>query len=160
MTESGAFWGIVAGFVVNVGMNAMSMAAGEMAGAGGSDSDRRHQQLRCDTLGIEQGHVTQNEVDYRTLLHHMPTSEREPQAVRQTLVWAKVMVLAGMGITASLAFFYALPYPERYKLSRSNPGSAQVSGEMLAIAYGVVLTASGLWIWRQVLKDYGADGDE
>ena len=26
---------------------------------------------------------------------------------------------------------------------------------MLAIAYGVVLTASGLWIWRRVLKDYG-----
>ena len=25
---------------------------------------------------------------------------------------------------------------------------------MLAIAYGAVLTASGLWIWRRVLKDY------
>ena len=36
-----------------------------------------------------------------------------------------------------------------------------MSGEMmLAIAYGVVLTASGLWIWWRVLKDYGADGDE
>ncbi len=40
----------------------------------------------------------------------MPASEREPQAVRQTLVWAKVMVLAGLVIAASLAFFYALPY--------------------------------------------------
>ena len=54
--------------------------------------------------------MTQNEVDYRTLLHHMPASEREPQAIRQTLVWAKVMVVAGVVIAASLAFFYALPY--------------------------------------------------
>ena len=36
-----------------------------------------------------------------------------------------------------------------------------MSGEMmLAIAYGVVLTASGLWIWRRVLKDYGAGSDD
>ena len=40
----------------------------------------------------------------------MPVSETEPQAVRQTLVWAKVMVVAGLVIAASLAFFYALPY--------------------------------------------------
>ena len=54
--------------------------------------------------------MTQNEVDYRTRLHHMPASEREPEAVRQTLVWAKVMVVGGVAIAASLAFFYALPY--------------------------------------------------
>ena len=40
----------------------------------------------------------------------MPASETEPQAVRQTLVWAKVMVVGGVVIAASLAFFYALPY--------------------------------------------------
>ena len=113
MTESGAFWGMVAGFVVNVGMNAMSLAG------------LVKWPVLADPILIgvissyvvirwisNRGHVTQNEVDYRTLLHHMPTSEREPQAVRQTLVWAKVMVLAGMGIAASLAFFYALPYQE------------------------------------------------
>ena len=54
--------------------------------------------------------MTQSEVDYRTRLHHMPASEREPEAVRQTLVWAKVMVVGGVVIGASLAFFYALPY--------------------------------------------------
>ena len=30
--------------------------------------------------------------------------------MRQTLVWAKVMVVAGLVIAASLTFFYALPY--------------------------------------------------
>ena len=111
MTESGAFWGMVAGFVVNIGMNAMSL--------GGLVK----WPVLADPILIgvissyvviswisNRGDVTQNEVDYRTLLHHMPVSEREPQAVRQTLVWAKVMVVAGLLIAASLAFFYALPY--------------------------------------------------
>ena len=111
MTESGAFWGMVAGFVVNVGMNAMSLAGlvtwpvladPILIGVISSYVVVRWVSTR--------GHVTQNEVDYRTLLHHMPASETEPQAVRQTLVWAKVMVVAGLVIAASLAFFYALPY--------------------------------------------------
>lgn len=30
-----------------------------------------------------------------------------------------------------------------------------MSGEVvLALAYGLVLTISGLWIWRRVIKDY------
>jgi hypothetical protein len=30
-----------------------------------------------------------------------------------------------------------------------------VSGEVvLALAYGLVLTTSGLWIWRRVIRDY------
>lgn len=30
-----------------------------------------------------------------------------------------------------------------------------VSGEvLLALAYGLVLTTSGLWIWRRVVRDY------
>ncbi|GIR82774.1 MAG: hypothetical protein CM15mP84_05220 [Cellvibrionales bacterium] len=43
---------------------------GDMAGAGGPDSDRRHQQLLVIRWISTRGHVTQNEVDYRTLLHH------------------------------------------------------------------------------------------
>lgn len=37
-----------------------------------------------------------------------------------------------------------------------------MSGEVvLALAYGLILTTSGLWIWRRVVKDYLNDrGDE
>ena len=37
-----------------------------------------------------------------------------------------------------------------------------MSGEVvLALAYGIVLTTSGLWIWRRVVKDYlNHKGDE
>tara|TARA_S200000501_G_scaffold286247_1_gene270663 strand:- start:299 stop:418 length:120 start_codon:yes stop_codon:yes gene_type:complete len=30
-----------------------------------------------------------------------------------------------------------------------------ISGEvLLALAYGLILTISGLWIWQRVIKDY------
>jgi hypothetical protein len=37
-----------------------------------------------------------------------------------------------------------------------------VNGEVvLALAYGLVLTTSGLWIWRRVIRDYlNHEGDE
>ena len=37
-----------------------------------------------------------------------------------------------------------------------------MSGEVvLALAYGLVLTTSGLWIWRRVIRDYlSHEGDE
>ena len=125
MTESAAFWGMVAGFVVNVGMNAMSLAG------------LVKWPVLADPILIgvissyvvirwisKRGHVTQNEIDYRVLLHHMPASEREPEAVRQTLVWAKVMVVAGMVIAASLAFFYALPYQAAVQTSLATTAGA------------------------------------
>ena len=36
-----------------------------------------------------------------------------------------------------------------------------MSGEViLAVAYGLVLTFSGLWIWRRVIKDYRDNTDD
>ena len=37
-----------------------------------------------------------------------------------------------------------------------------MSGEVvLALVYGLVLTTSGLWVWRRVVKDYlNHKGDE
>ena len=111
LTEPGAFWGMVAGFVVNVGMNAFSLAGVVkwpvladpiLIGVISSYVVTRWLSNR--------GQMTQHEDEYRALLHHMPVTERETEAVRQTLVWAKVMVVMGMVIAASLAFFYALPY--------------------------------------------------
>ena len=36
-----------------------------------------------------------------------------------------------------------------------------MSGEVvLALAYGLVLTTSGLWVWRRVIRDYLDRGGE
>jgi hypothetical protein len=47
---------------------------------------------------------------YRDALHHMPAQERDPLAIRQTLVWPKVMVAMGLLIAVAMTLFYALPY--------------------------------------------------
>ena len=44
--------------------------------------------------------------------------------MRQTLVWAKVMVVAGLVIAASLAFFYALPYQAAVQISVTETAGA------------------------------------
>ena len=55
----------------------------------------------------------------------------------------------------------ALPASDR-KYRASSEGGRIVSGEVvLALAYGLVLTTSGLWIWRRVIRDYlSHEGDE
>ena len=42
----------------------------------------------------------------------MPTAERDPETVRQTLLWPKVMVVMGALIAALMTLFYALPHQE------------------------------------------------
>ena len=39
-----------------------------------------------------------------------PAQERDPLAIRQTLVWPKVMVAMGVLIAVAMTLFYALPY--------------------------------------------------
>jgi sodium/pantothenate symporter len=111
ITESGAFWGMVTGFGVNVGMNALSV------------TDLVEWPVVADPIlvGVVSSYVAVRIASkrgghsiaasaYRDALHHMPAQEREPLAIRQTLVWPKVMVAMGVLIAVAMTLFYALPY--------------------------------------------------
>ena len=113
ITESGAFWGMAVGFAVNVGMNALSVAGlvkwPVMA-------DPILVGVICSYIAVafvsRRGTVTAAESDYQNGLHLMPSAERDPETVRQTLIWPKVMVAMGAAIAALMTLFYALPYQE------------------------------------------------
>ena len=113
VTESGAFWGMAVGFVVNVGMNALSLAGlvkwPVMA-------DPILVGVVCSYIAVEivsrRGTVTATESAYQQGLHLMPSAERDPETVRQTLLWPKVMVVMGALIAVLMTLFYALPYQE------------------------------------------------
>ena len=111
ITESGAFWGMVTGFGVNVGMNALSLAGFVewpviadpiLVGVVSSyiavriASNPRYHSIVAST--------------YRDALHQMPAQERDPLVIQQTLVWPKVMVAMGVLIAVAMTLFYALPY--------------------------------------------------
>lgn len=111
ITESGAFWGMVTGFGVNVGMNALSV------------TDLVEWPVVADPIlvGVVSSYVAVRVASksgdhsiaastYRDALHHMPAQERDPLAIRQTLVWPKVMVAMGVLIAVAMTLFYALPY--------------------------------------------------
>ncbi len=111
ITESGAFWGMVTGFGVNVGMNALSA------------TDLVEWPVVADPIlvGVVSSYVAVRVASkrgdhsiaastYRDALHHMPAQERDPVAIRQTLVWPKVMVAMGVLIAVAMTLFYALPY--------------------------------------------------
>ena len=113
ITESGAFWGMAVGFAVNVGMNALSLAGlvkwPVMA-------DPILVGVICSYIAVaivsRRGTVTAAESDYQRGLHLMPSAERDPETVRQTLLWSKVMVVMGAVIAVLMTLFYALPYQE------------------------------------------------
>lgn len=111
ITESGAFWGMVTGFGVNVGMNALSV------------TDLVEWPVVADPIlvGVVSSYVAVRIASkrgghsiaasaYRDALHHMPAQERDPLVIRQTLVWPKVMVAMGVLIAVAMTLFYALPY--------------------------------------------------
>ena len=113
ITESGAFWGMAVGFAVNVGMNALSLAGlvkwPVMA-------DPILVGVVCSYIAVaivsRRGTVTAAESAYHDALHRMPSAERDPETVRQTLRWPKVMVVMGTAIAVLMTLFYALPYQE------------------------------------------------
>jgi sodium/pantothenate symporter len=113
ITESGAFWGMAVGFAVNVGMNALSLA-GLMEWPVMADPILVG--VVCSYIAVaivsRQGTVTATESAYQEGLHLMPSAERDPATVRQTLLWPKVMVAMGVLIVALMTLFYALPYQE------------------------------------------------
>ena len=113
ITESGAFWGMAVGFAVNVGMNALSLA-GLVKWPVMADPILVGVVCSYITVAIvsRRGTITAAESAYQEALHRMPSVERDPETVRQTLRWPKVMVVMGTAIAVLMTLFYALPYQE------------------------------------------------
>ena len=103
-------------------------------------------------IGVSsKGEVSPAERDFRIALHRLPETETDLAVVRQTLLWPRVMVFGGVVLSALLTIFYALPFGRAVSVE----GFAGISGELLlALTYGLVLVASGRWVWRRVNRDY------
>ena len=152
LTEAGAFWGMAAGFAINVAMNAISLL-------GVVDWPVIADPILVAALSSyfvmtwvsSQGEVSPAERDFRIALHRRPEKETEPAAVRQTLLWPRAMVFVGVILGALLIVFYALPFGRAVSVE----GFAGISGELLlALTYGLVLVGSGRWVWGRVNRDY------
>lgn len=157
LTEAGAFWGMTAGFVINVVMNALALiGVAEWPVIADPILIAALSSYLVMIVVSRIGEVSIAERDYRIALHQLPEKEKDSAVVRQTLLWPRAMVFGGVVLSALLTIFYALPFGRAVSVE----GSGGMSGELLlALTYGLVLVASGRWVWRRVVRDYGHPGE-
>jgi len=111
ITEAGAFWGMVSGFMGNVIANLLKLFAGvdlpvymDPILLGGAIS------LITVLLVSASGSVSLESQNFREQLHKAPANNQDFQEIARTLIWSKMMIITGVVVVALLINFYAKPY--------------------------------------------------
>ena len=156
ITEAGAFWGMASGFLVNVGMNLLSLNNivewpvifdPILVGACASF---------LTVVSVSPfGRVSTGEADYRRALHQPPAGELDSREIRRTLVWPSFMILVGFVISSLLFIFYAEPYLQAQQEASEEIGTLAIGETFLAIGYGLPLIFAGFLVLKAVKKFYG-----
>ena len=141
ITEAGAFWGMIAGFLGNIGANLLMLIGGIslpvyldpiLIGAVFS--------LAVILVVSKSGTVSQQEQQFRQQLHIAPDTEFDSEELTTTLRWPKILVGIGLSASAIMLYFWALPLSAArgYELG-------EISGEIVfALVYGGLLVLTGL----------------
>jgi len=111
ITASGAFWGIITGFLGNFVAKLLSVFE-IVAFPALLDPVVIGLSLSVATILIvsKMGHATEAERAYRAMIHRIPNGEIDERKMRQTLRIAKGLVLTGVLTIAVMIVFYARPY--------------------------------------------------
>ncbi len=116
ITEAGAFWGMVSGFMGNVIANLLKLFAGvdlpvymDPILLGGAIS------LITVLLVSASGSVSLESQNFREQLHKAPANNQDSQEIARTLIWSKMMIITGVIVVALLINFYAKPYETAIK---------------------------------------------
>ena len=111
ITEAGAFWGMVSGFMGNVIANLLKLFAGvdlpvymDPILLGGAIS------LITVLLVSASGSVSLESQKFRQQLQKAPANNQDSQEIARTLIWSKMMIITGVVVVALLINFYAKPY--------------------------------------------------
>ncbi len=149
ITEAGAFWGMIAGFLGNVVPKALALLhavslpvwadpilIGALVGAA------------VTVIVSRYGTVSEAEHRYRLRLHEVPAGELAADETRRTLRWPTMLMIAGGLLAAVMVAGYALPYREAI----SRAGGTDWHGEVvLSLFCGLVLFACG-WLARRAVQ--------
>ena len=91
------------------------------------------------------------ERDFRIALHRLPETRDRSRRRQANAVVAACDGIRWVVLSALLTIFYALPFGRAVSVEEFGG----ISGELLlALTYGLVLVASGRWVWRRVNRDY------
>ncbi|MEM7283886.1 MAG: sodium:solute symporter family protein, partial [Pseudomonadota bacterium] len=151
ITEGGAFWGIIAGFVGNVITNLITLVGGVnlpvyldpiLVGAVVS--------FFVILVVSSRGVVTEEEHHFRASLHVNPKSEYQPGKLTYTLMWPKFMIIIGIATSLLMIVLWAVPYHQAL-----GKGTILMTGEFFfSLVYGGFLVLAGIISWWGILKYY------
>ncbi len=148
ITESGAFWGIIAGLLGNVVTNALALlhivdlpVILDPILVGVALSYITVELVSLKTV------VSEKEHELRERLHQVPESEIDPVKLRRTLLWPKILIASGVLVSILMMVFYVMPYRE------ATGGSA--TGEVLmALGVGLSMVVAGALAWWGTARSY------
>ena len=145
ITEAGAFWGMVAGFVGFVGPKALTnlgvialptymnpLLLGFVAS------------LITVLVVSRQTQVSAEEAAYRDALHVAPPEMADEKAMRRTLMWPSIMMIWGAISSIILIVVYTRPYQLAAGLIAADGPYVTWSGELIvALIFGATISAAG-----------------
>jgi sodium/pantothenate symporter len=146
ITADAAFWGIITGFIGNIGPKALDYL-GMVDLPVWADPIIIGALLSTVVILLvsPRGTVTEAERSYRENLHKVPAAEQDPKDLATTRRWAGILMAGGTVLSTLMIVFWAVPYG-------SATGGDLISGELwVSIGYGSVLVTSG-WAVRRYLS--------
>ena len=148
ITESGAFWGILAGLLGNVVTNALALLKlvdlpvildPILVGVALS-------YITVEVVSFN-GKVSEKEHALRAGLHQVPESEIDPDKLRRTLLWPKILIVFGVGLSILMVVFYVIPYQQA-------TGSDAIGEIVLSLGVGLALVVTGALAWWGTARSY------
>lgn len=148
ITESGAFWGIIAGLLGNLVTNSLALLqivdlpvyldpilvgvvlsyiTVELVSRGGIVSEKEHA--------------------LRERLHLVPASEIDAERLGRTLLWPKILIVFGVTFSILLIYFYAMPYQR----ATGAPATGEI---LLSVGVGLSLVITGVLAWWGTARSY------
>jgi sodium/pantothenate symporter len=134
ITASGAFWGIVAGFLGNFVPKLLSVFE-FIALPVFLDPVVIGLLLSVATILIvsKMGNVTEAEHAYRAMIHEIPVGEIDERKQRLTLGMSKCLMAAGLLYIVVMIVFYARPYAEARNASALEAGIEQSARDSMSL---------------------------
>jgi len=148
ITEAAAFWGIIAGLLGNIVTNGLALL----------QIVDLPVILDPILVGVVVSYITVELVSrfstvsaeehaLRERLHRVPAAELDPDKLRRTLIWPKVLIAIGILVSVLMLVFYALPYREAS--NESGIGEA-----LLSLGVGLSLVLTGVLAWWGTARSY------
>ena len=125
ITEAGAFWGMLTGFLGNIAANLLGVFTDVKLPV---YLDPILLGSACSFIAVftvsAVGTVSAESKVFRERLHRLPEKDKNRTEIARTLLWPKAMIVIGLVVMALMINFYAKPY--HYALQKNSESQSEL----------------------------------